>query len=232
MDRQVSRGLKLWGVGTARTLRAHWVLHELGLDYEAVKNQSRDGSTQTKEFLAMNPRGKIPLLWEGGLFLCESAAIVTHMGIKYHDRAMLVPGHDRPESMDFAKYLQWSFFVMTELDAHTLYIIRRHHRKGLAHLCGESPPAVEEAARGFKKQVQVCADLLSSGQPYLLGDTFSGVDILLTTSLTWAQRMSRYTGHSFFPKSMNDYITRCENRPAFRAARLINTPERALTDFA
>jgi glutathione S-transferase len=26
------RRLVLWGVGTSRTMRAHWALHELGLD--------------------------------------------------------------------------------------------------------------------------------------------------------------------------------------------------------
>jgi len=26
--------LVLWGVGTSRTLRAHWALHELGLAYQ------------------------------------------------------------------------------------------------------------------------------------------------------------------------------------------------------
>ena len=31
---QKNRHLILWGAGTTRTMRPHWVLHELGLDYE------------------------------------------------------------------------------------------------------------------------------------------------------------------------------------------------------
>ena len=29
--------LKIWGVATTRTFRAHWALHELGLDFAVVK---------------------------------------------------------------------------------------------------------------------------------------------------------------------------------------------------
>lgn len=35
--------LVLWGAGTARTMRAHWVLHELGLDYERRPIGARTG---------------------------------------------------------------------------------------------------------------------------------------------------------------------------------------------
>src|SRR5215469_18883206 len=37
------RRLVLWGVGTSRTLRAHWALHELGLDYECRPILPRTG---------------------------------------------------------------------------------------------------------------------------------------------------------------------------------------------
>ena len=35
--------LTLWGVGTPRTMRAHWMLMEFGLDYEMRPIQSRTG---------------------------------------------------------------------------------------------------------------------------------------------------------------------------------------------
>ncbi|MBI2088223.1 MAG: glutathione S-transferase N-terminal domain-containing protein, partial [Deltaproteobacteria bacterium] len=57
--------LILWGAGTARTLRAHWILHELGLTYERRPIGSRTGETQTAEFTRINPRQKIPLLQDG-----------------------------------------------------------------------------------------------------------------------------------------------------------------------
>ena len=69
----------LWGAATARTLRAHWMLHELGLDYETRPIGSRTGETATAEFTQLNPRQKIPLLQDGEVTLAESAAIVTYL---------------------------------------------------------------------------------------------------------------------------------------------------------
>ena len=76
---QKNRHLILWGAGTTRTMRPHWVLHELGLDYEMHLIGSRTGETETPEFRALNPRGKIPVLQDGDLTLAESAAIITYL---------------------------------------------------------------------------------------------------------------------------------------------------------
>ena len=48
--------LTVWGVGTTRTLRAHWMLHELGLDYDTRRIESRTGETQSAEYVALNPK--------------------------------------------------------------------------------------------------------------------------------------------------------------------------------
>src|SRR5215510_1620801 len=38
----------LWGAGTPRTMRAHWILQEVGLEYERRPIGSRTGETQTE----------------------------------------------------------------------------------------------------------------------------------------------------------------------------------------
>ena len=42
--------LTLWGVGTSRTVRPHWALHELGLKYETQAIGPRTGETKTAEY--------------------------------------------------------------------------------------------------------------------------------------------------------------------------------------
>ena len=81
--------LILWGAGTARTLRAHWMLCELGLDYEKRPIGSRTGETRNPEFTKLNPREKIPVLQDGQLILAESAAIVTYLAETYGQSAGL-----------------------------------------------------------------------------------------------------------------------------------------------
>ena len=75
MTDEPRRRLVLWGVGTIRTLRAHWALHELGLDYESRPILARSGETKTQEYTRLNPRQKIPLLQDGDFKIAESPAI-------------------------------------------------------------------------------------------------------------------------------------------------------------
>lgn len=204
--------LILWGAGTSRTLRAHWILHELGLDYERRPIGSRTGATQTREFTKLNPREKIPVLQDGELTLAESAAIVTYLAETYGESTGLLPPATSPER---AAYYEWCFFAMMELDAHTLYVIRKHTL--LSELYGEAPNAVRAAREGFKKQVRVADQALVARGPFILGDTFTGADILLTTCLTWAERCELP-----LTEVLIVYLQRTTSRDAYRLAFAAN----------
>jgi glutathione S-transferase len=176
-------GLILWGVGTSRTIRAHWALHELGLTYERRPIQPRTGETQTAEFTALSARQKIPLLQDNEFVITESAAIVTYLSDAYgqpHNR--LLPDDARER----ARCLEWCFFVISELDATSLYVMRRHG--DLRHIYGEAPLANEAAARYFQMQMRTVERALSDGRPFALGNNFSAADLLLSTCVTWAVR--------------------------------------------
>ena len=136
--------LTLWGGATSRTLRAHWMLHELGLDYEPRLIGSRTGATQTDAFKQLNPKEKIPVLVDDEFTLTESVAIVTYLGDTYGSGSGLVP---EPFTRDRARYNEWASFIQMELDAHTLYVLRKH--RDLAGIYGEAPAAVATAIGGF-----------------------------------------------------------------------------------
>ena len=112
----------VWGIGTARTLRVHWILHELGLPYDTRAIQSRTGETQTEEYLALNPRGKIPTLVEDDLVLAESGAIAAYLADAHAPGRFAPP----PGTRERAVHDQWCVFVLMELDATSLYVVRRH----------------------------------------------------------------------------------------------------------
>ena len=48
MPRAENPRLILWGVGTSRTIRPHWALHELGLPYDSRPILPRTGETDRK----------------------------------------------------------------------------------------------------------------------------------------------------------------------------------------
>ncbi len=202
-----NESIVVWGVGTTRTMRAHWVLHELGLGYETRPIGSRTGETQTDAFRSLNPRQKIPVLQLGSLTLAESGAIVTTLGERFAEGA-LVP---KAETSERALYYQWCFWVMTELDAHTLYVMRRH--QDLKGLYGEAPNAITAARDYFAWQLQTAEAEVRERGPYLLGGAFTGADILLTTCLDWALVYGLPVGDE-----LGAYRAQIVERPAYREA--------------
>lgn len=206
--------LTVWGGATARTLRVHWMAHELDLEYEPMLIGSRTGATQSDEFRALNPKEKIPVLVDGDLTLTESAAIVTYLGDHYAPAALQPPLVPAPMTRERAHYNEWLSFIQMELDAHTLYVMRKH--RDLANLYGEAPAAIATAIEGFNKQVKVAEQQLTNS-PYLLGPAFSAADLMLTTCLDWAR------AYGFeLADTLERYRSVIASRPAYRSASALN----------
>jgi hypothetical protein len=72
--------IKLYGVPRSRTMRALWMLEELGMPYENVK-VSFVNETRKPDFLRLNPNGHIPVLQDGDVLLwSRSRSISTSPG--------------------------------------------------------------------------------------------------------------------------------------------------------
>ncbi len=207
--------LLLWGATTSRTIRAHWALHELGLPYRCEPILPRSGQTKSERFTAVNLRQKIPTLVDGDFTISESAAIVSYLSSVYSrpDNA-LVPSDPKQR----ARYDEWVSFILMELDATSMYVVRRHH--GLPEIYGEAPVAVEAAFAYFQRQIGAAAQAMSDRRAWLLGDRFTGVDILMTTCLTWATRLDQP-----LPPALAALRDRATARPAYVAASAANLPE-------
>ena len=203
--------ITIWGGATARTLRPHWMLHELGVDYEPKLIGSRTGETQDDAFVKLNVKEKIPVLVDGDLVLTESAAIVTYLGDTYGADSGLVP---KPYTIERAKYNEWSSYIQMELDAHTLYVVRKH--RDLADLYGNAPAAVDAAIEGFTKQLRFAEQRLDDNV-YLLGSAFTAADLLLTTCLTWANAYGVEISDA-----LQAYTDRVTARDAFKRAAKLN----------
>lgn len=206
--------LTLWGIGTPRTLRAHWILTEFGLPYESRPITSRSGETKTPEFLALNPKHKIPVLQHGDSVLTESAAIVTYVSEAFDPPSgFYIPS----DAAARAKLNEWCFFIMTELDALSLYVIRKH--QDLHALYGEAPGAIEAAKDNFSDLTGALFDGTGENHEFLLPEGMSVADILLTTCIQSAQRRGIE-----MPDYFLDYNERLSQRPAFQEALAINKP--------
>ena len=206
--------LTLWGVGTSRTVRAHWAMHELDLPYRTKPIGPRTGETKTAEYTALNPRQKVPLLQDGDFRIGESAAIVAYLSGTYSspERA-LIPERQR----DYAAWLEWSFFIVTELDSTSLYVMRRHKADALGHIYGTAPDVVARAGEYFRRQLRHVETALADGRTYLMGDRFTSADILLTTCLEWAIAYDVGICDNARP-----YLERIQQRPAYQRGKIAN----------
>jgi len=171
--------VKLYGCPRTRTIRALWALEMVGAEYDFVVVDLSKGEGQSTAFLALNPNGKVPVLMDGDMYLSESAAICTYLGEKSPDSG-LVP---EPGSTHKARYLQWCFFVIGELEQ-PLWTLAKH--KFVLPEQRRVPAIAATAEWEFRRAVKVLSAGLEDHE-YILGDTFSAADILVAHTLSWAR---------------------------------------------
>ncbi len=144
------------------------MLHLLGLQYEWHPIDILKGDTETAEFLARNPNGKIPVVeLEDGTYLWESNAILNYLA----DGSAFLPTEPRLRT----QVLQWQFF---EQYSHEPYVavarfIQRY--QGMPTERGDEYKVCHvrghKALKVMEKQLQAT--------PYLVGEQFSIADIAL-----------------------------------------------------
>lgn len=201
--------LIVWGARTARPMRVLWMLEEFGLDYEHRPIGSRTGETMTEQYLALNPKHKIPVLQDGDFVLTESAAILNHLAAKY----------DAPEGFyapdggeERSRMLEWCFFIMMELDALGIYVIRRHD--DLGDLYGHAPNVVQSARDYIHDGLGAVMKLWPDGQDWLMAGGFGIPDILMVTTLDYALQKQIDV-----PERLMDHYRCAHARPAYGRAR-------------
>jgi glutathione S-transferase len=144
------------------------LMNHLDLEYQWQEINILAGETQSEDFLAKNPNGKIPVLeLPSGEYLSESNAILNYLAYG----TQFLP--DTP--WERAQVLSWQFF---EQYSHEPYIaVARFIAKylGLPEARREEYEAKQE---GGRKALSVMEQALSTS-PYLVGTTFTIADISL-----------------------------------------------------
>jgi len=85
--------------------------HEKVLKPEVKEVNILNGATKTPEFLAINPRGQIPVWQDGDIIIVESLAIMMYLESTHHNNP-LIP--TKPE--DYALFLSRYFQFLAKLD--------------------------------------------------------------------------------------------------------------------
>lgn len=207
--------IRLWGMRTPRPMRPLWMLEEFGLDYEYRPIGSRTGETKTEEYLALNPKHKIPTFEHGDFVLTESGAICSYIAERFDAPATFyVP--DTPEGR--ARMNEWNYFILMEVDALGIYVIRRH--LDLGDLYGHADNVVQSARQYITDGLTNALKSWPEGQDYILAGGFSIPDIHLASIVGYM--LARDVD---VPERVLAHYERCQQRPAWQRAQALCYPD-------
>ena len=167
------------------SMAPHLLLEELGLPYELKLVDRTRQAHKSAAYLKLNPNGLIPVLVDGDLVLYETAALCLHL-IDTNPKAGLAPAPGTSARAHFYKWLVW----MTNSLQATLIIYFYPER------WADNAEAVAQVRSHAETKVgalldQIEAELARHGGPYLLGETFSAVDLYALMLCRWTRGFGR-----------------------------------------
>lgn len=199
--------MKLFYSPNACSLATHIALEEAGAEYELVEVNVRTGAHQTPEYLALNPKGKVPALATDQGTLTETPALLAYIA-QTHPQAGLAPLDD---PFEFARFQGINDYI-----AGSLHVAYAHIFRG--YRWADDEAAIEAMKAKGPSVVAQCLTLIQESMlkgPWLLGDRYSAADAYLYVLGRWAPRAG--LGLADFP-ALAAHAARVEERPAVQRA--------------
>ena len=198
--------MKIHHAPNTRSVRAVWLMEELGIPYELEMHKLGDPAMRAPEYRKVHPMGRVPALEDGNVTIFESGAIVEYVLVRFGD-GLMRPAVDAPE---FPTYLQWLHYaegmIMPPVNiivVETILLPPERRNEG-------------NVARATKLlgQMLSAVDAHMEGREYLAGE-FSGADIMTGHACTVSKRLGADVSDK---PNVEAYIERCNARPAMQRA--------------
>lgn len=163
--------LTIWGgLKSNNVQKVVWTAAELSLDYRLVPAGMEHGLTDTPEFLALNPNGRVPVIDDGGFTLWESNTIVRYLGAKYGNNQFCP--RDPGQRALAERWIDWAVLhFYPAMGPAFRQLIRTEPDK-------RDPKVIEESLA----QAETCTAVLDrhpAGHGFANGDHFSIADVCL-----------------------------------------------------
>lgn len=199
--------LKLFFAPGSCSLAPHIALEEVGADYEAVFVDFRSREHQKPEYLAINPKGRVPALVTDQGIVTEVPAILAYVGAAFPGLAFTPL--DDPFAL--AKVSSLNAYISS-----TLHVAHAHRFRG--HRWADDKDAIAEMSRKAPEVVasafQMIEDELFTG-PWATGGSYTIADPYLYTVATWMEFDS--VDLAKVPKLV-EFRERMNERPAVQRA--------------
>ena len=194
----------------------HILLEELGLPFEKVLVDTALGAHRSEAYRQLNPNGLVPTLVDGGLVLYESAAICLHL-CDTHPAAGLAPA---PGSVERAHFYKWLVWLTNTLQANLIVYFYPERWLDEGNGAGVAELKAHAEARVGTMLDQLDAELgrlqAIYAAPWLLGASFSAVDIYALMLCRWTRNFSSRPARG--REHLGPYLQRMLARPAVARA--------------
>lgn len=189
------------------SLASHIALEEAGASYQPVRLNFADNEQRKPDYLAINPKGRVPALVTDRGILTETPAILAFVAQAW-PTAKLAPLDD---PFAFAQIQSFCAYLCS-----TVHVNHAHKLRG--YRWSDDAGAHESMKRKVTQNMTDCAWLIESQMfkgPWVTGEAYSFADPYLFTVGLWLDGDG--VDMAQFPKLM-DHRKRMRQRPAVNRA--------------
>ena len=187
------------------SLASHIALEDAAVDYSTVRIDFSADEQRKAEYLAINPKARVPALVTGSGILTETPAILAFIAQSF-PRAGLAPSDDL---FLFAQVQAFNSYLCS-----TVHVAHAHRMRGTRW--ADDPAAIEAMKRKVPDSVGACFELIEQKMlrgPWVMGDSYTVCDPYLFTLAQWMEADS--VDIARFPK-LRDHRNRMSERAAVR----------------
>jgi glutathione S-transferase len=198
---------KLYFAPGTCALASHIALQDAGADYKVERLDFKNNQQNSPEYLAINPKGRVPSLITDRGILTETPAILAFIAQSF-PQAKLAPVDD---PFGFAEVQAFNSYLCS-----TVHVAHAHRVRGPRWASEESSFA--DMKRMVPKTVGACFALIERDMlkgPWVMGEQYTICDPYLYTIATWLEGDS--VDLSVLPRVM-DHRKRMSERPSVRKA--------------
>jgi len=195
--------LKLMSAPGTCALASHIALADAGVEYELVLLDFANDEQRKREYLAINPKGRVPALITDDGVLTETPAILAYIA-QTLPNARLAPLND---AFAFARVQAFNSYLCS-----TVHVAHAHRRRGTRW--ADDPAAIKAMRDKVPETVGACFELIEREMfagPWVMGEAYTICDPYLFTLTQWLE--GDEVDVTRFPK-VNDHFNRMSARPS------------------
>jgi glutathione S-transferase len=199
--------LKLYFTPGTCALASHIALAESGADYAVEKIDFKTNQQNSPDYLAINPKGRVPALVTARGILTETPAMLAYVAQSF-PQARLAPLDD---AFAFAEVQSFNSYLCS-----TVHIAHAHKMRG--HRWASEESSFADMKRKIPETMAACFGLIEQRMlrgPWVMGEQYTICDPYLFTLAQWLEGDS--VDINAFPK-VADHFKRMSDRAAVKKA--------------